>query len=208
MRHIRHQTLAAAAATAAVLLALTACGSDNTREAKKPTPAASSATPDAVVVVPEDPTTEPFDGSDDELPTWSYDGMYRSPLERLAIESDTNGTNAEIALRFLRALQDRDHLAAARTLNPAWRVSLSFGTPADLRRVMSDVTKNAGLKNAPKCHSARELNADAAVVHCGAKRVVVHLSHAPFDGVALAPWHVPGDVYRRPHTHAYTDIDF
>lgn len=129
------------------------------------------------------------------------------PIDRLAFAPDPTGTGPQIALRFLRALQRRDDIAAAGTLTAIGRISVSLHGEAHLRRVMADVAANARLVQAGPCTRAARLNHDAAVVTCGARKIVVHVANGILAGVQLAPWHPRGDVYRGPHTHAYTALD-
>ena len=56
---------------------------------------------------------------------------------------DPTGTGPQFALRFLRAVQQRDYLAAARELDSRSRLALSNGTMSHLRRAMDDVHTNA-----------------------------------------------------------------
>jgi hypothetical protein len=129
------------------------------------------------------------------------------PIDRLAFAPDPTGTGPQIALRFLRALQRRDDIAAAGTLTPIGRLSVSLHGDAHLRRVMADVANHANLATARPCTSAARLNHDAAVVTCGNRKIVVHVADRIVAGVQLAPWHPRGDIYRGPHTHAYSDLD-
>ncbi|HVF05165.1 MAG TPA: hypothetical protein VNA20_10010 [Frankiaceae bacterium] len=107
-----------------------------------------------------------------------------------------------------RALQQRDYLAAARQLDGGGRLALSADTMGHLRRVMDDVYTKAKLTGAGRCTTASALTRESAVVRCGARRVVVHvLNTAYYAGVEIDPWHPQYDVYRGPHTHAYTALD-
>ena len=73
---------------------------------------------------------------------------------------------------------------------------------------MDDVYTNANLTGAGRCATASALTRESAVVSCGARRVVVHvLNTAHYAGVEIDPWHPQYDVYRGPHTHAYTALD-
>jgi hypothetical protein len=129
-------------------------------------------------------------------------------LDDLFWQDDPTGTGPQIALRFVRALQRRDYLTAARQLDGGGRLALSGDTMGHLRRVMDDVYTKAKLTGAGRCTSASALARESAVVRCGTRRVVVHvLNTAHYAGVEIDPWHPQYDVYRGPHTHAYTALD-
>ena len=108
----------------------------------------------------------------------------------------------------MRALQQRDYMTAARQLDGGGRLALSNDTMGHLRRVMDDVYNNAKLTGAGRCTTASALTRESAVVRCGTHRIVVHvLNTSYYAGVEIDPWHPQYDVYRGPHTHAYTAID-
>lgn len=194
MQSTRKTTVAAAA----IAVALTACSRWNGAA-----PHAAPTAAEAPVVIVEVPEPEPtFD-----VPDLDVDLGGDKPIDRLAFEPDPTGTGPQIALRFLRALQRHDDIAAARTLTAIGRLSVSLHGEAHLRRVMADVAAKARLATAGPCTSAARLNPEAAVVTCGARKIVVHVAEGIDVGVQLAPWHPQGDVYRGPHTHAYSDLD-
>jgi hypothetical protein len=118
---------------------------------------------------------------------------------------DPRGTVAQISLRFVQALQRGDDLAALRELDREERMWLSMRDLWTLHRVMSDVRKNAALTDAGPCRHVAQLSAKAAVVTCGRQRVVVNADPwVGLTGVRLSDWTLHHDVYRGPHTHAYT----
>jgi len=207
-RNTRRVVLAAAV----IAVAATACSRGDTRHAA---PATTPPVPSAVIVaipdLPDDittPTVEPIpdtanvDGSVDVRKTGD------ETLDDLFWQGDPTGTGPQIALRFVRALQRRDYMTAARHLDGGGRLALSGDTMSHLRRVMDDVRSNAKLTGAGRCTSASALTRESAVVRCGARRVVVHvLNTTHYAGVEIDPWHPQYDVYRGPHSHAYTALD-
>jgi hypothetical protein len=193
-------------ALVAVVLAgaTVACGhAKSTTPQAAPTTPATDGTSVVIVAVPgPEPTLDvPADLDLD------VDLGEDKPIDRLAFAPDPTGTGPQIALRFLRALQRRDDIAAAGTLTAIGRLSVSLHGEAHLRRVMVDVANHARLATAGPCTRAVRLNPDAAVVTCGTRKIVVHVADGFVAGVQLAPWHPRGDVYRGPHTHAYTALD-
>jgi hypothetical protein len=203
MRSTHRKTALAAVAIAS---AATACSHGD-----RPTPQAAPVTsaqieaPVVIVAVPEpEPTLDVPSGAGADL---DVDLGEDKPIDRLAFAPDPTGTGPQIALRFLRALQRHDDIAAAGTLTAIGRLAVSLHGEAHLRRVMADVANHARLATAGPCTSAARLNHDAAVVTCGARKIVVHVADGIVAGVQLAPWHPRGDVYRGPHTHAYSDLD-
>jgi hypothetical protein len=199
-------------AAAVIAVAATACSRGN--DTPHAAPATAAPVPPAVIVaIPQPPeiTVDLGDSepSDSSTPDFDLDDVFAdNPLDRLFFDGDTDGTGPQIALRFVQALQRRDDLAAARTLTTLSRLSLSNGTMPHLHRVMGDVAKNARLASAGRCTTARALTREAAVVHCGTQRIVVHvLADRWSSGVQIDPWHPQYDVYRGPHTHAYTALD-
>ncbi len=204
MHDTQHRTRAATLAALAIAVAATACGrgTDVASTTAMPAPVASEQAPTTVLAIPEPTIDEPLD-----LDVVSLDLGIDTPIDRLTAEADTDGTGPQIALRFLRALQRHDDIAAARTLTDIGRLAVSVHDEAHLHRVMADVAAKARLASAGPCTSARRLNADAAVVTCGTRRVVVHVSDGLIAGVQLAPWHPRDDVYRGAHTHAFSDLD-
>lgn len=211
MTSTHSNTRRAVLAAVAIAVAATACsrGDDTPQTA----PATAAPVPPAVIVaIPQPPEiTEPgveptpnetFDGSVDVRKTGN------ETLDDLFWQGDPTGTGPQIALRFVRALQQRDYLNAARQLDGGGRLALSNDTMGHLRRVMDDVRTNAKLTGAGRCTTASALTLESAVVSCGGRRVVVHvLNTAHYAGVEIDPWHPQYDVYRGPHTHAYTALD-
>jgi hypothetical protein len=199
---------------AAVVIAVAATACSRGDDTPEPAPATAAPVPPAVIVaIPDlpdniaEPTVTPTpdattDGSVDVRKTGN------ETLDDLFWQDDPTGTGQQIALRFVQALQRRDYLAAARQLDGGGRLALSGDTMGHLRRVMDDVRSNAKLTGAGRCVSASALTRESAVVRCGARRVVVHvLNTAHYAGVEIDPWHPQYDVYRGPHTHAYTALD-
>lgn len=196
-----HSTRKTAVAAAAIAAAMTACSRGNGAVSHAAPTAADPAEPPVVLVaVPQpEPTLD--------VPDLDVDLNDDKPIDRLAFEPDPTGSGPQIALRFLRALQRHDDIAAARTLTAIGRLSVSLHGDSHLRRVMADVAAKARLATAGPCTSATRVNPDAAVVTCGSRKIVVHVADGFAAGVELAPWHPQGDVYRGPHTHAYSDLD-
>jgi hypothetical protein len=191
-------------ALAAALIAGAAVACGHGTSTKAPT-AGTGEAPVVIVAVPEpDPTLDVPAATGVDL---DVDLGEDEPIDRLAFAPDPTGTGPQIALRFLRALQRRDDIAAAGTLTAIGRLSVSLHGEEHLRRVMADVANHARLATAVPCTSAARLNHDAAVVTCGTRKIVVHVADGILAGVQLAPWHPHGDVYRGPHTHAYSDLD-
>jgi hypothetical protein len=205
MTSTRHHTRRTVLAAAVIAVVATACGHGNGPTATGTTP--PPVEPPVVIVAVPEPTTEvPVDtGGDTAVDLGSVFGD--EPIDRLAFAPDPTGTGPQIALRFLRALQRHDDIAAARTLTGIGRLSASLHGEAHLHRVLADVANHARLATAGRCTSAARLNHDAAVVTCGARKIVVHVADGFVAGVQLAPWHPRGDVYRGSHTHAYTALD-
>lgn len=197
-----HSNRKTALAAVAIAAAVTACSHGNGPVPQvAPTTARPAEPPVVIVAVPEPEPT--FDVPVD----LDVDLGDDKPIDRLAFVPDPTGTGPQIALRFLRALQRHDDIAAARTLTAIGRLSVSLHGEVHLRRVMADVAANARLGQSGPCTSAARLNPDAAVVTCGSRKIVVHVADGVVAGVQLAPWHPRGDVYRGPHTHAYSDLD-
>ena len=204
-----HRTVLAAVVIA---VAATACSRGDDTPQTAPTTAVP-VPPAVIVAIPDlsddlaEPTVMPTpeatsDGSVDVRKTGN------ETLDDLFWQDDPTGTAPQIALRFVRALQQRDYLTAARQLDGGGRLALSNDTMGHLRRVMDDVYTNAKLTGAGRCTTASALTRESAVVRCGARRVVVHvLNTAHYAGVEIDPWHPQYDVYRGPHTHAYTALD-
>lgn len=203
MNSTRHHGRTTVLAAVVIAAAATACshGDGPVTAAVAPTPVTLAA-PQIVVAVADPIAHEPIDSGEDVDFGLSFGD---EPIDRLAFESDTDGTGPQIALRFLRALQRHEEIAAARTLTVVARLSVSVHGEEHLHQVMADVDAHARLSSAGRCTSAARLNPDAAVVTCGTHAIVVHV--ADDFGVQLAPWHPRGDVYRGPHTHAYSDLD-
>jgi hypothetical protein len=126
-------------------------------------------------------------------------------LPELIRADQPTGTGPQIALRFLQALQTGNHVAAALELLVGGRAWLAADGAEVLHAVMRDVASNARLDDAAPCTGATRLNTEAAVVRCGQTNVVVHvLDDEVASGVQIAPWHPRWDMFRAPHTHAFT----
>jgi hypothetical protein len=205
MNNTRHHGRRAVLAAVVIAVAVTACSHGNRPTASAMIP--PSVEPPVVIVTVPEPTPEVQigTGSDTEVDLGSV--FDDEPIDRLAFAPDPSGTGPQIALRFLRALQRHDDIAAARTLTGIGRLSASLHGEAHLHRVMADVAAHARRATAGRCTSAARLDGDAAVVTCGAHKIVVHVADGFGAGVQLAPWHPRGDVFRGPHTHAYSDLD-
>jgi hypothetical protein len=208
-----HSTRTTALAVVGVALAAAvACGRES--EPKPPVVPPTPAVPTVILAIPqhtEDVAAEPTAVPSNDLSTGIADGLRQTgntALEELFWQDDPTGTGPQIALRFVRALQRRDYVAAARELDGGGRLALSGDTMGHLRRVMDDVYTNAKLTGAGRCTSASELTRESAVLRCGTRRVVVHvLNTSLYSGVEIDPWHPQYDVYRGPHTHAFTALD-
>ncbi|HVF05273.1 MAG TPA: hypothetical protein VNA20_10560 [Frankiaceae bacterium] len=213
MRTSHRHTRTAVVAGLAIALATAACGRD---DKPQPVPAPEPpAAPTVIVAIPDLPDVE-VEPTSPATPSPSPTGddsvdlrvTGNETLDDLFWVGDPKGTGPQIALRFLRAVQQRDYLAAAQQLNSRSRLALSNETMSHLRRVMDDVHTNAKLEGAGRCTSASEVTRTSAVVRCGTRRVVVHVeSTSYYAGVNIHRAHPPYDVYRGPHTHAYTGLD-
>lgn len=125
--------------------------------------------------------------------------------DRLMGVEDPRGSGPAIALRFLRALQAGDDLAAAKQLVGTERLFLALRSDEHLALVMGDVMANAELAGAAPCTYAVPLSREAAVVSCGTQHVVVHVRTGLLPGVQISSYFPHNDVYLGPHTHAYTN---
>lgn len=198
---------------AAVVLAVAATACSLGDDTPHTAPATAAPVPPAVIVaIPQPPEiTEPSVEPTPEATTDASVDLRKTgneTLDDLFWQGDPTGTGPQIALRFVRTLQQRDYLTAARQLDGGGRLALSGDTMGHLRRVMDDVYTNAKLTGAGRCTTASALTRESAVVRCGTRRVVVHvLNTAYYAGVEIDPWHPQYDVYRGPHTHAYTALD-
>jgi hypothetical protein len=127
-------------------------------------------------------------------------------LRQLALAPAPTGSGPLIALRFLRALQRHDDLAAGHELYSLTRLLISDRRDRFLTTLMDDVRTHAALDTAGPCTHARSLNDESAVVTCGHTKVVVHVLSGFARGVQLADWRTHRDVYPGRHTHAYTTL--
>lgn len=211
MRRSRPPALAPVLLTGA--MALTACGgsapgSASTAEGEPPRPAQTSAATDRETSEGLDAGPADAPVTHDAHPTRpaaTDDSTGRQQLTELILIDQPAGTGPEIALRFLRALQRGDDMAAARELFIGGRSWLAADGEAVMHTVMRDVAKNAGLASAGRCTSAEAVSKEAAVVRCGRTNVVVHvLADAAASGVEIAWWHPRRDAFPAPHTHAFT----
>ncbi|HVF04282.1 MAG TPA: hypothetical protein VNA20_05540 [Frankiaceae bacterium] len=208
MTSTRHHGRKTVLTVVVISVAATACNRGDD------TPTTSAPVPPAVIVaipdLPDDvtaPTVEPTTEATSEGSV-GVRVTGNETLDDLFWQDDPTGTGPQIALRFMRALQQRDHMNAARQLDGGGRLALSGDTMGHLRRVMDDVHTKAKLTGAGRCTTASALTRESAVVRCGTRRVVVHvLNTTHYAGVEIDPWHPRYDVYRGPHTHAYTAID-
>jgi hypothetical protein len=185
------------------VLALSGCSSER---AASPAPTPVGDAPPASAV---SPTAFPEPQETVALPLVEPLDPQQQALEDAWRLPDPRGTVPQIALRFLQALQRGDDLAAERDLTHAHRFALSFGDLWELRVVMSDIRRHAGLAGASRCTRAAQIDRAAAVVTCGRRRVVLSVNAARWDrGVKVSDYTAHYDVYRGPHTHAYTTIEF
>jgi hypothetical protein len=210
MTSTRHHARRIALAAVVIAVAATACSRGDDTPNASPTTAAP-VPPAVIVAIPDlpDGITEPTpEATTDVDESVDVRKTGNETLDDLFWQDDPTGTGPQIALRFVRELQQRDYLAAARQLDGGGRLALSGDTMGHLRRVMEDVRTNAKLTGAGRCTTASALTRESAVVRCGTHRVVVHVVNTSYyAGVEIDPWHPQYDVYRGPHTHAYTDID-
>ena len=213
MTTTRHPGRSTTLAAVAIALAATAACSRGDRPQPVPAPEPPAA-PTVIVAIPDlpdtvaEPTVEPTPADTDPEPFVEERNTGDETLDDLFWQDDPTGTGPQIALRFLRALQRRDYLAAARLLDNGTRMALSDDTWNHLRRVMTDVHRNAKLTRAGRCTTASALTRESAIVRCGTRRVVVHVHNTTYyAGVDVDRVHPPYDVYRGPHTHAYTALD-
>lgn len=200
--------LAAAGITGVLAVGATACDRNTATPTAPPAPAASPAR-DAAAPAPVPPAEAP-------APTGAADSgetagatPAKQPNQRIPLldGEDPKGPGPAIALRFLRALQDGDHVDAARELFRVGRGYLAGHDQRVLDRVMTDVARNARLADAGECTRADRLNAEAAVVRCGRRNIVVHVTDRLLRGVRISTVHPDGDMYHGPHTHAFTTVD-
>jgi hypothetical protein len=210
MRTTHRKTRATAIAGLVIALASAACGRGEKPPIPAPEPPISA--PTVIVAIPDlsglvaEPTPTPTRSGDS--PSFDSRDTGNESLDDLFWQDDPKGNGPQIALRFVRALQQRNYLAAARELDGGGRLALSNDTMGHLRRVMDDVYTNAKLTGAGRCTTANALTRESAVVRCGTRRVVVHVVNtAYYAGAEIDPWHPQYDVYRGPHTHAYTALD-
>lgn len=144
----------------------------------------------------------PGAGYADELDA-EADDQIAEALSDLFFSQDIRGTAPQIALRFMRALQRKDDLAAAREVLGVWRMEDAWV----LHRVMNDVRRHAALEGAGACTRALPFKHDLVLVACGGQRVMVQASDDVVPGVTLfdRPRHF--GEYRHPHTWAITTVD-
>jgi hypothetical protein len=204
----RLRTTLTSASLATLAFGLTGCAPATTaRGPGLPSPGVNSQTPRpgntaAGSGVNDDPAGSPGPTSDPWEPT-------RLPiLTQIFLGNAPTGSGPTIALRFLRALQRGDDLAADRELYQMGRDLIARHDLTFLHAVMNDVRVHAKLAHTGPCARAQQLNRESAVVSCGHQHVVVHVLHDQWgSGVQIAGWHTHHDVYRGPHSHAYTTIN-
>ena len=186
------------AVAAALVLALTGCApAAPTSRAALPPQLPAVVPPAPQRVEPVDPPTGESAPTDDELPD----------LLAIWLGPDPRGTGPQVALRFMKALQRHDDLAADRELHHFDRFLFEEGDLALLHRAMDDVRRNAGLAHAGPCTAAARVADEVAVVTCGALHVVVHVvATRHVRGVQINELHARKDVYRGSHTHAFTSL--
>lgn len=131
----------------------------------------------------------------------------RTRLQELYFLPHPVGSGPQIALRFMQALQAKDVYAAAAELYIVGRTHFATEDEAELRRVLGDVARNAGIQDAGICTSSRPLDATSSAVFCGPRAVLVHvLADRYGSGVQLSDRHPRFDVFDGPHTHAFTTL--
>lgn len=136
-------------------------------------------------------------------------GQQEAPLGWwLGYAIDPPGHRVDIALRFTQALQQHDDFAAGLELSSLTRTGLGGLGDPQLQELMADVRGHAGLDAAGPCTQARDLDADSVVVTCGRTNVVVHLDTFLGPGVLISDGWTHEDVFRGPHTHAYTTLEY
>ena len=131
-------------------------------------------------------------------------------LTQIAAADAPAGNREQIALRFLRALQAHDDLAADRELTGFDRGEFGVvGHLGALHEVMDDVRRNTQIDTAECCTAAHEIGNDSVLLHCGQTTVLVHvLHHGPDAGVVISDWDDWSDTYPGPHARAYTTVEF
>ena len=198
---MRHRLITTAAAGAAIAAIVSGCSGQNAADPSTASPGrpelATSAPPAGRAPVPD---YAPPGGVAHSrwLPHYTH---------TLLRTEDPIGAGPEIALRFLRGLEDGDYLDAAQQLSAGERLTLALHSRRWLQHVMTDVTTNAVLAAAGRCHRAEWADSEAAVVTCGTQQVVVHVRSGLAPGVQIASYFPHDDVYLGPHTHAYTRFD-
>ena len=212
--HLRLRPIALAVAALSMAVAVAGCSTERER-------AAAVATLAPTVFGPSEPSADlssgtpvddtAYSGSDEPTSTddWFSPSDDRPVLTQIWLADEPSGSGPQIALRFLRALQRHDDLAADRELYSWGRFMFSGEDLATLHTVMNDVRRHAQLDAAGLCSRAEPLTTESAVVTCGRTKIVVHVLHDDYaHGVQISHWHVHHDVYRGRHTHAYTTVEF
>ena len=162
------------AVLAAVAIAVTATACSRGDDTPQPAPTTAAPVPPTVIVaipnLPDDitePTGEPTpDDTTDDNGSIDVRKTGNETLDDLFWQDDPTGTAPQIALRFVRALQRRDYLTAARQLDGGGRLALSGDTMGHLRRAGSSGRCNELVEFLGGCHPSEGL-ARAAVEAVG-----------------------------------------
>jgi hypothetical protein len=219
--HHRNRTLALTTASLSLLTLVAGCGRLGAAPASPTAPidASSSPTPQSSEMPANPATQEPTDhehATPEPSPVHPSDVQTDDTaddpddvrLQQLWLADPPVGSGPQIALRFLRALQDGDDFRAATELFIAGRTGLSYRDRAFLHHVMRDVAGNAKLQEAGRCTAAHRLTTESAVVTCGQQNVVVHVLDSDIaSGVQISDAHPVRDHYNAPHTHAFTTLE-
>jgi hypothetical protein len=131
-------------------------------------------------------------------------------LTQIAATPDPVGSREQIALRFLRALQAHDDLAADRELTGFARGEFAALDDLDsLHHFLADARRHSQIDTAEGCTTARQIGNDSVLVTCGPTTVLVHVQHDHADtGVEITDWDDWSDTYPGPHTRSVTTVEF
>ena len=200
-------TVSAFAAITTTLL-LAACAPDPQRLSADPSPSASvEAVPVESTYLADLEQVQELSDLIDEDADITEPPSELPLLTQVYLADQPSGSGPQIALRFLQALQRGDDVGADRELYSFGRMMLSGSDMRPLHRIMADVRRHARLAGAGRCSRAVALTKESAVVSCGRVQVVVHVLHDEYStGVQISDWHVHHDIYRGPHTHAFTTL--
>jgi hypothetical protein len=202
-RNGRGRTVLVAGLAALLCTGITSCSRGESTSALDPQPTTSAAA--AVSSEPDDALSEQESTLADDLPDLTQPTP--KPLDAILFGPDPSGPSQNIALRFVRALQRHDDLAADRELTRRGREVISYRGMGYLRRLMNDVRRNARIEHTGPCTRAAVLDDDSVAVQCGPQVVIVHVQNDRlFTGVQVSGWFTHDDVYPGPHSHAATEL--